>query len=126
MGRSFFQLRCLAARSGDGWRGALARHVEGAHRAACELSSALAAASAPRRLLEARFHLRKLECHSLPGPCCGWLARRLYANSVPTCRKPEVAMQGTDRPVGAQGATTGGSRTGDRLPAGMPALVGSV
>ena len=113
-----------AARSRDGGRGSLARPVAGPHRRIAAAGRDLAGAPAPRRLLEAGLgdrgplgdHRRGLRRRRLAG--------RLHQCRPAPARGPQLPPQGADRAVGPRLAAERHAVARDRLPAGVPALVG--
>ena len=113
-----------AARSRDGGRGSLARPVAGPHRRIAAAGRDLAGAPAPRRLLEAGLgdrgplgdHRRGLRRRRLAG--------RLHQCRPAPARGPQLPPQGADRAVGPRLAAERHAVARDRVPAGVPALVG--
>src|SRR3954447_5263221 len=123
LGLNDVRLYVAPARSGAGWR-ALARVMDvsaGKYRPA---DRRVAAAPAPRRILETWFGLRKLRGYPMRRlrrrRLVGWL---FQCHRAPACRL-ESAVQGPDRPFGAQIPAFRDAGPGDRVPAGNAALVG--
>ena len=105
---------------GDGWRDTwFARH--GTH---AGVRRAVARPPAPRRLLAARLGLRGLRAIEAAVYAIGGWADG-YTNAIPRLlAEPARPAQGPDRPVVARVPAGRRARPGDRLPPGVPALVG--
>ena len=115
-----------AARSRDGGRGSLARPVAGPHRRVPAAGRDLAGAPASRRLLEAGLGDRGLLGDHRRGLRRRRLAGRLHQCRPAPARGPQLPPQGADRAVGPRLAAERHAAARDRLPAGVPALVGSL
>ena len=112
-----------AARSGRGRR-ALARRLARAHGRDSALQRGLDVASAARRVLEAGFGVRGLRGDHVPRVHGRRLGRRLPRRDLPPARGLPRGEPRADRAVGPSLPAVGRARAGDRLPAGVRALVG--
>ena len=118
--------RTTAARRSPRRRRSLARAVDGAPRRQRPLDRELAASPAPRRVLAARLGVRGLRRHPVRGLRRRRLGGRLHERDPSTHGRAEGAEESADRPVGAPVPPHGAAGAGDRVPAGLPALVGQV
>ena len=107
---------------GDKWRDMWLERLEGSGFWLEEWHSP----PAPRRVLQARLDLRGLFGDPVPGLSRRRLGGRLLERDLSHAREAEGAAQGPGRAVGAQVSAFRLPRPADRLPAGVPALVGQV
>ena len=103
---------------GDGWR-----DMWLAHRAHAAVPRGVARAPAPRRLLAPGLGLRALRGDRGARLRGRRLGRRLQQRDPAADRGPAGPAQGSHRPVVARLPAGRRARPGDRLPAGVPALV---
>ncbi len=107
-------------------RAGVARDVAGAHRRRRSIRARVASPPAPRRLLEAGLRVRGPHGDHVPGLRHRRVGGRILGGGVPAGGGPRRTLEGSARPVVACLPRGGGARAGDRLPPGVPALVGPV
>ena len=112
------------ARSGGGRRqpveGGLDREAAGQR----PVAGGLADPPAARRFLQARLGMRELLRHRGRGLRCRRLGRRVLERGLPAAGRSPVSLQGARRTLGPQVPALRRARPRDRVPAGVPALVG--